>query len=145
MATGEEQVYVTDVASGIIFRLDTRGTGNHDVVARIEGVNGITFRDGILYDVSWTLHEIYGPPPDGAAAPVPFGLADQFTNLDGIETLPDGSFIVSDFTGNKVAIISPDRRQIKTLRALSTPADIGLDRAASACTFRRWTAASSYC
>ena len=127
MATGEGKVYVTDVASGIIFRLDTRGTGNHDVVARIEGVNGITFRDGILYAVSWTLHEIYGPPPDGAAAPVPFGLADQFTNLDGIETLPDGSFIVSDFTGNKVAIISPDRRQIKTLRALSTPADIGLD------------------
>ncbi|OQB37713.1 MAG: Protein TolB [Candidatus Hydrogenedentes bacterium ADurb.Bin179] len=127
MAAGEGKVYVTDVASGKIVRLDTSGRGNHDVVARIEGVNGITLRDGVMYAVSWTLHEVYAPPTDGSLPPVPFGLAGHFTNLDGIETLPDGRFIVSDFTGNKVAIISADRRTVKTLCTLPTPADIGLD------------------
>lgn len=129
MASSDGKVYVTDVASGNIFRLDTSGGGSHEVVANIDGVNGITLRDGILYAVSWTLHDVYALSPDGSALPAPFGLAAQFTNLDGIETLPDGSFIVSDFVGNKVTVISSDKRSIRTLRALPTPADIGLNAA----------------
>lgn len=50
----------------------------------------------------------------GKQPPQPFGLADHFTNLDGIEVLEDGTFIVSDFVGDKVCLISPDRKTVTT-------------------------------
>ena len=57
-----------------------------------------------------------------------FGLAEHFTNLDGIEVLDDDSNIVSDFMGNKVSLISPDRKTVTTLAEADTPADIGINR-----------------
>jgi hypothetical protein len=61
---------------------------------------------------------------------VAFGLDRHFTNLDGIEVLDDGTFVVSDFTGNKVCTIPPDRSRVDTLVETPTPADIGLNRKA---------------
>jgi len=81
MASSDGKVYVTDVASGNIFRLDTSGGGSHEVVANIDGVNGITLRDGILYAVSWTLHDVYALSPDGSAPPAPFGLGHSLPIL----------------------------------------------------------------
>jgi len=59
---------------------------------------------------------------------VPFGLAAHFTNLDAIEVLDNGLFIVSDYTGNKICSISKDRKTVSTLIELQSPADVGLDR-----------------
>ena len=128
MATDGKHVYVSDTSTGKILRVDASGQGRHETVAVIEGVNGITLRQGSLYAVSWTLHEIYEVSLAGAHPPKAFGLERHFTNLDGIEPLPDGSFVVSDFMGNRIAAVSADRRQVKTLYELTTPADIGIDR-----------------
>jgi DNA-binding beta-propeller fold protein YncE len=128
MATDGKQVYVSDTGTGRILRLDLRGQGQHEVVGQIEGVNGITIQGETLFAVSWLLHDIFEVSLTGSHAPKAFGLAHHFTNLDGIERIPDGSFIVSDFTGNKIAAVSADRQRVKTLFQLTTPADIGIDR-----------------
>jgi DNA-binding beta-propeller fold protein YncE len=129
MATDGKRVYVSDTGTGKILRLDLSGQGQHEIVGRIGGINGITLDQGRLYAVSWTLHEIFEVPlADGPHLPIAFDLDRHFTNLDGIERMPDGSFLVSDFTGNRVAAVSADRRGVKTLFELTTPADIGIDR-----------------
>ena len=127
MTADGRHVYVSDTATGKILRLDLGAEGRHETVGEIEGINGITVRLGGFYAVSWTLHEIYELSLTGAHGPKAFGLGPQFTNLDGIEVMPDGSFIVSDYMGRKVAAVSADRRQVKTLYELSTPADLGID------------------
>lgn len=129
MATDGRHVYVSDTQAGRILRVDTGGQGRHETVAELEGVNGITFDGERMYAVSWDLHEVYEIDRSGQQPPRPFGLAEHFVNLDGIEVLDDGSFIVSDFVGNRVVRISRDRRTVTTLAELQTPADIGLDRA----------------
>ncbi len=128
MATDGRGVYVSDTGAGRILRLDLTGEGPHETVAELEGVNGITFHEGRMFAVSWGLHEVYEIDRAGKHEPAPFGLAAHFTNLDGIEVLDDGAMIVSDFIGNKVCLIAPDRKTVTTLAELETPADIGLDR-----------------
>jgi DNA-binding beta-propeller fold protein YncE len=125
MATDGVAVYVSDTADGVVYRMADDG------VTRIkapEGVNGITFFRGRMYAVSWDLHDVYELDPTGQGDPVPFGLACHFKTPDGIEVLEDGTFLVSDMHGHRVAAVTPDRKQVYTLIALTTPADIGLDR-----------------
>jgi len=78
--------------------------------------------------VSWDQHDIFELDPAGETDPVPFGLGAHFTHLDGIEVLDDGTFIVSDFDGNKLWAVGSDRKAIAPLADVETPADIGLDR-----------------
>ncbi len=119
-------VYVTDTELGIIYKIDPRG-GAQELKAP-EGVNGVTSWKGRLFAVSWTQHEVYELDPQGKQDPRPFGVAEHFTNLDGIEVLEDGTFVVSDFMGNKVSLISPDEKTVTTLLECESPADFGLDR-----------------
>ena len=125
MATDGKAVYVSDTAAGKVIRADEKG---HRLVKAPKGVNGITFFKGKMFAVSWTLHEVYELDPTGKADPKPFGLSHCFRSLDGIEVLDDGTFIVSDFVGNKVCAIAPDRKSVRTIALVKTPADIGLDR-----------------
>jgi hypothetical protein len=125
MCTDGKVAYVSDTAGGCVFRLDEAGPVK---IKAPESVNGITFHAGHMYAVSWDLHEVYEMDSRGATDPVPFGVASHFTNLDGIEVLDDGTFTVSDFTGGKIAAISPDRKTVTALAGLDSPADIGLDR-----------------
>ena len=81
-----------------------------------------------MFGISWSLHEIYELDPSGKKDPVAFGLAEHFVNLDGIEVLDDGTFIISDFMGNAVYAVSPDRSTVRTLIEIHTPADIGINR-----------------
>ena len=127
MATDGEAAWVSDIATGKIHRL-TAAAGHTRTIDGPAAINGITFHDGAMYAVSWGEHEIYEVDPSGEEAPRPFGLADHFQNLDGIEVLGDGSMIVSDFTGGKVSVVTPDRKNVYTLVEMQTPADIGLDR-----------------
>ena len=125
LATDGEAVYISDTAAGVVYRCGTDGVRP---IKAPEGVNGITFFKGRMFAVSWTLHDVYELDPTGEDIPIPFGLAAHFTNLDGIEVLDDGTFVVSDFYGHKISTIAPDRRTLRTLVTVTTPADIGLDR-----------------
>ncbi len=126
LASDGKAVYVTDTELGCIYRVYPDGTVEE--LKSPAGVNGVTCHKGRILAVSWTLHEVYELDPEGKEAPKPFGLAEHFTNLDGIEVLDDGTLLVSDFMGNKVCTIGPDGKTVKTIITLETPADIGLDR-----------------
>lgn len=131
MATDGQGVYVSDFSVGHIIRLDLTGGTSHEVVAELESVNGITFHNDLMFAVSWDLHEVYEIDRSGEEPPQAFELEAEFVNLDGIEVLDDGSFIVSDFPGNRVVRIGSDRKTVTTLVALESPADIGIDRSRS--------------
>ncbi len=131
VAAWRGNVYVSDTATGKVHLLDISEEERHETVAELEGVNGITVRDGVLYAVSWTLQEVFALDLNeneaSSSALESFDVATHFTNLDGIEMLADGAFVVSDFTGGKIALISSDRSTVRTLYELTTPADIGID------------------
>jgi len=120
-------IWVSDTLHGKVFAISPAGERRE--IPAPEGVNGLTFHAGKMFAVSWTLHEIYELDPSGENEPQAFGLADHFTNLDGIEALADGTLIVSDFKGNKVCTVSPDRTTVRTLVEIASPADIDLNRA----------------
>ncbi|MBA4147771.1 MAG: hypothetical protein H0X66_06615 [Verrucomicrobia bacterium] len=126
LATDGKSVLVSDTELGKVFRIDPSGKVLE--IPSPENVNGVTFHRGKIFAVSWGLHEVYELDPAGKNPPKPFGLASHFKNLDGIEVLDDGTFLVSDFMGNKVSTISPDRKTVRTLIEIESPADIGLDR-----------------
>ena len=126
IASDGEAIWVSDVEASRVYRLD--GKLNVTEIHAPENVNGVTCHDGKIFAVSWYHHDLYELDPTGVNQPVPFGLAEHFTNLDGIEVLDDGTFIVSDFTGNRVCAVGPDRKTVRTLVEMETPADIGLDR-----------------
>ena len=128
LATDGEAVWLSDTKAGKVFRVAPDGSQRE--IPSPAGVNGLTCWKGRLFAVSWDLHEVYELDPAGKAAPTSFGLASHFTNLDGIEVLDDGSFIVSDFMGHKISIIDPDRKTVTTLVQTDSPADIGINRAA---------------
>ena len=126
MAADADGVYVSDTATGNIFRLDLDGDA-HTVVANIESVNGVTLHDGTLFAVSWDLGDVYEVDRTGAEDPKPFGLSEHFTHLDGIHVVMDRWFSVTDFTGGQVALIAADRETVITLYELETPAAHGVD------------------
>ncbi|MCK5803085.1 MAG: hypothetical protein KAI66_09645 [Lentisphaeria bacterium] len=124
LATDGHNVWVTDTAAGKVYSVTPRGEKR--AILAPESINGITFHLGRLYGVSWDLHDLYELDPHGVVPPKPFGLAKHFTNLDGIEVLADGTFLVSDFMGGAVYTVSPNRKDVMLLAKLDSPADIGL-------------------
>lgn len=126
LATDGKCVLVSDIELGKVFRSEP--SGKFQELPSPKSVNGVTFHRGKIFAVSWELHEVYELDTAGKNPPKPFGLDSQFKNLDGIEVLDDGTFLVSDFTGNKVSTISPDRKTVQTLVEIESPADIGIDR-----------------
>ncbi len=131
LATDGKDVWLSDsgvACGGQVWCIAPDGSSRRQVPAP-QRVNGLTFHGGRLYAVSWDLHDVYELDPAGRGAPVPFGLGKHFTNLDGIEVLDDGTFLVSDFTGNRLCAIAPDRGRVRVLARVRSPADIGLDRA----------------
>jgi DNA-binding beta-propeller fold protein YncE len=41
--------------------------------------------------------------------------------------LSDGSLVVADYGGNRVCTVSPDRKSVKTILGLDTPAILAVD------------------
>jgi DNA-binding beta-propeller fold protein YncE len=124
-ATDGEYVYVSDSNTNKIHRLD--GMKVTDIPAP-NNPNGIAFENGKMIVVSWAEHEIYEVDMDCIVPPKPFGLADKFEGLDGVEVLSDGTFIVSDQKQNRLALIGADRKSIRTLvKVKGGPADFGID------------------
>ncbi|MCH2207142.1 MAG: hypothetical protein MK132_14905 [Lentisphaerales bacterium] len=120
-------VLVTDTAQSAIYRFFPE-TRERTMIKSPKVVNGVTYANGKYYAVSFGEHEVYELDATGEKEPVPFGLADKFTNLDGIEVLKDGSFLISDVKGNAIFTVSPDRKTVKKLAELPWAADIALDR-----------------
>ncbi len=127
VTTDGTDLFVSDTKRGVALRL--RADGTQSQIKAPPWINGITWHDGRLYCVSMKEHEIYELDPGGAVEPVPFGLAEHFEGLDGIEILPDGTFLVSDLRGNKVCTVSRDRQRVRKLIDVEWPADIALDTA----------------
>lgn len=128
LATDGRYVYSTDMELGKVYRYDP-SSGAVFVIPGPPAINGVTCHKGKLFAVSRDFHEVYELDPAGRKEAKPFGLADQFERLDGIEVMDDGTFIVSDFLGKRIAAIAPDRKTVETLAALDKePADIGIDR-----------------
>lgn len=119
-------IYVSDTQNGKLVRI-APDLGSYEVWDSVASLNGLTFSHGELYGVSWDLHDIFWLDKTGRYCAHALGLSAYFTNLDGIEALPDGSLVVSDFWGNKVCLVEPDHRTVRTLVEISTPADIGVD------------------
>ena len=130
MADDGTTVYISDTTGAKIYRMLDPENPNKGfaVTSAPQSINGLTFFKGKMFGVSWKLHEIYELDPSGKSEAKPFGLAEHFTALDGIEVLADGTFIVSDFNGNKISAVSSDRKTVYTLATLKSPADIGIDR-----------------
>ncbi len=126
LATDGKSIWASDTETGKVYCVEPDGASRE--IQGPASVNGIACHNGKVFAVSWDLHEVYELDPAGKKAPEPFGLASHFTNLDGIEVLDNGTFIVSDYMGNKICSISADRKTIITLIELQSPADIGLDR-----------------
>ncbi len=124
MVADGERVYVADTGTGRITRV---APGEPVVLKGPPGANGLAFRDGKLFCVSWGEHEIYEIDLEGKAEARAVGLADKFANLHGIEALPDGSFLVSDQPNNRLARVSADFKTVETFVTVTTPADFGVD------------------
>lgn len=129
LATDGRDLWVSDTGAGKIYRVGR--DAKVSVIKAPDAVNGVTCVDGKVFAVSWGEHDLYEIDPAGEKEPIPFGLAAHFTNLDGIEVLEDGSFLVSDFKGNQVCLVSADRKTVTKLADVESAADIGLDRTRS--------------
>jgi len=113
LATDGRSILVSDTGQGVIYRFFP--SGKHTIIKAPKAVNGVTYADGNYYAVSFGEHEIYELDVTGKEEPKAFGLATHFSNLDGIEVLEDGTFIISDLSGHSVYSVSPDRKKVKKL------------------------------
>jgi len=117
-------VYASASAAGTVYRIEgDRGVEE----ARLKGVSGLTVVEGCLYTVSMTERDIYVIDPRENWLPKPFGLAAQFRAPARIEMLAEGSFIVSDGEGGKLACVSPDWKTVRKVAELPGADDMALD------------------
>ena len=122
----DKYVYVT--GGDCIYRVDADGNSNKFL--ELKGVNGIKSCSGKLFAVTTNKakSDLYELDPGGKEAPKAFGLAPKFAGIDGIEILPDGTFLITDCHGHKVYSVAPDRKTVKLLaEGLEYPADLGVD------------------
>jgi len=124
MVSDGKYAYAAGMSSSLIFRV---GPGAIKQYKGPNSPNGLGFRDGKLYCTSWAEHEIYEIDMSGKAEAKPVGLANEFKGLDGIEALPDGSFLVSDQPNHRIAWVSADFKKVETIAKVNTPADFGID------------------
>ena len=124
MVSDGKYAYAADTATSRISRV---GPGPIVHYKGPASANGLGFRDGKLYCSSWAEHEIYEIDLSGKGEAKPVGLAKEFAGLDGIEALPDGSFLVSDQPKNRIVWVSADFKKTETIAEVNQPADFGID------------------
>ena len=125
---GSDDNYVYMTGNDCIYRVDAEGKSGKFI--DLKGVNGIKSWKGKLFAVTTAKDksDLYELDPAGKEAPKAFGLAPKFAGIDGIEVLPDGTFLITDCHGHKVYSVAPDRKTVKLLaEGLEYPADLGVD------------------
>jgi DNA-binding beta-propeller fold protein YncE len=124
MVSDGKYAYVADTSTSRISRV---GPGAMKHYKGPASGNGLCFRDGKLYCSSWGEHDIFEIDLSGKAEAKSVGLAKEFAGLDGIEPLPDGSFLVSDQPNHRIAWVSADFKNVETIAKVNKPADFGID------------------
>ena len=124
MVSDGKYAYAADTATG---RITRAGPGAIQHYKGPASANGLGFRDGKLYCSSWGEHDIFEVDMSGKEEAKSVGLAKAFKGLDGIEALPDGSFLVSDQPNHRIAWVSADFKKVETIAKVNTPADFGID------------------
>lgn len=127
LATDGRLLWASDTGTGRVLSFDPADPAGCTSIRGVPIINGLTWHDGHLYCVSWDTHDVYELDPTGQQPPQPFGLAQHFDTMDGIEVLPGGDFIVTSFMANKVHRISADRKTVTLLAEVKSPADIAVD------------------
>ncbi len=128
-ADSQGRIYVTDMGTNRIFRIDP-SSGKADVFAEGEELgspNGLVFlpRGRKFLLVTWDSGRLYSVDMQGRLKPASREMA---ANLDGVDFDDAGNIFFSSFSGGKIYRMSPQGK-IKTVsRNLVTPADISLDR-----------------
>ncbi len=127
-ACDDNYVYVS--GQDAIYRVDV--AGNASKFQKLKGVNGIKSWKGKLFAVTTAKDksDLYELDPKGKTPPRAFGLAPKFAGIDGIEVLPDGTFLITDCHGHKIYTVASDRKTVRLVaEGLEYPADLGVDSA----------------
>lgn len=137
-ADGQGNVYVSDMATNIIWRLSKGAFEPWLSDAKLENPNGLLVEGGALRVAAW------GVMTDGFATKVPGHLLSvdlatkaitdldgttPFGNLDGLEPLGEGSYLVSDWMKGTVMSFAPGAKVTTLLDLGQGAADIGYDPA----------------
>ena len=120
------RVWVSDTAAGTIQAYDP-ATGTVQAIVSPPGPNGLWMVGERFFAVSASAHEVYEIDATGAQQPRALGLAAHFATLDGIQSLPDGSLLVSDWKTGRISRISPDLDAVTIFLELASPADFWID------------------
>jgi hypothetical protein len=125
LATDGKVIYASDTGRSLIYRIAGDQTTEISAPAR---VGAIAYDNGMIIAASSAQHELYEIDPTGMAPTKALGLATYFTDLGGVQVLSDGSLILADFGGNKICTVSPDRKTVKTILDVKSPAIIAVDQ-----------------
>ena len=129
----EGNLYVTDMISHMILKIETRNGHKTSVLVKDEhlrGPNGIIVnpQTSSLIVVTWDSGSILEVDPTGQIRV----LLDSkgLRNLDGVDLDDAGNLYTSSFTDGRIYKITPDFKKVKLFKeGLTSPADINLDRA----------------
>ncbi len=137
IASGQNGLlYASDQNANSIYRIDL--TSDHRVTLlihddRLAGPSGVAVhpKTGHVIAVSWETGKILEITPDGQLTELESNgfFTGRFQNLSGVDFDRWGNMYVSDFSKGKIWRITRDRRFQVIAEYLSTPADIGIDRA----------------
>jgi len=125
MATDGAAAYVADTDTWKVYRLKEDGPPAE--IKAPPAVTGICFLGKRLFAVSADVHDVYELDTSGKAEPTPLGLGKEFKGPDAIQALDDGSLVVGDEKGHQVVLVGPDRKTVRVVARVSSPAVAGLD------------------
>lgn len=121
-------IYVSDAGLDLVYQIDLSTGIYSPTYRRLLGppaINGLAARDGRVYATSMEDGDIYAIDPNGAP-PTPFGFEGAFRACNGIDILPDGSFVVSDLRGGGVFVVGADK-SVTPIIKFDAPGDIAFD------------------
>ncbi len=122
------EVFVSDTKAGKIYGYTPADKSLREIPAPL-GVNGMAFHGERMFAVSVMEKELYELDPRSLKPPRAFGLAehDYFKTLDGIRVMPDGQFIVTDFSSHRIMMVDADEKTVKQYCNIFGPTDLELD------------------
>ncbi|HLG21674.1 MAG TPA: hypothetical protein VI382_02575 [Candidatus Manganitrophaceae bacterium] len=129
-ADGKGNLYVSDMMSNFIGKIDTKQNHKFSIVVRgpqLGQPNGLNIhpKTNRLVMVGWESGKVVEISPEGELKP----LIDQtFKNLDGVDFDSAGNLYFSSFTGGKIYKATLDGKVTVFQENLKTPADINIDK-----------------
>ena len=122
VCAGKQKVYVSDTQTNTIYSIDGK-TLKVEVFLksdRLSAPNGLFYKDGTLFVVTWGSGEVLSIGKDKKVRVI----ARLSGKLDGIVITDDGRIVVSDFAGGRIFVLK-NGKIVKVITNFLTPADIG--------------------